>query len=319
MAKVHERVSECHGPRATAINHKLGGSRGSRLNPIQIRLLVKSSKSFPSIRPVLTFRSLQSLPPLSPTFLSSTMSDSIPASPRPSAFPTPSRNPPGPPSSRSVAILASRGHGATPIPPSLQAKMAAVCTLSISVCSSVDVILQMAKRVPQTPDIDCTTAAFKRVSLGAPTTQLRTPSGGPLRSSSGMAARRNKPSFKLSDITGEQETGGGTASAGPAAVVPNDAEWPPRRPAAVTNTPFANFGKIVYVLLVLLRLYPLTHLIVIHLAHSILTAKPLYIPPGSTFLMGLLSPSTWINSSSVKSSVTAPTVPSSESSTGPPT
>lgn len=181
------------------------------------------------------------------------MSDSIPASPRPSAFPTPSRNPPGPPSSRSVAILASRGHGATPIPPSLQAKMAAVCTLSISVRSSVDAVLQMANRVPQTPDIDCTTAAFKRVSLGAPTTHLRTPSGGPLRSSSGMAARRNKPLFKLSDITGEP--GGGTASAGPAAVVPNDAEWPPRRPAAVTNTPFASFGKIVYALLVLLRLY----------------------------------------------------------------
>jgi len=131
--------------------------------------------------------------------------------------------------------------------------MAAVCTLPISFRSSVDVVSQMARRVPQTPDIDGATAAFKRVSLGAPTTQLRTPSGGPLRPGSGMAARRNKPLFKLSDITGEP--GGGTASAGPAAVVPNDAEWPPRRPVAVTNTPFANFGKIVYALLVILRLY----------------------------------------------------------------
>lgn len=111
----------------------------------------------------------------------------------------------------------------------------------------------MAKRVPQTPDIDGATAAFKRVSLGAPTTHWRSPSGGPLRPGSGMAARRNKPLFRLSDITGERECGGGAASAGPAAVVPNDAEWPPRRPAAVTNTPFANFGKIVYALFVVPR------------------------------------------------------------------
>ena len=179
------------------------------------------------------------------------MSDSIPASPRPSVFPTPSRNPPNPPSSRSVSVatlLASRGNGATPIPPSLQAKMAAVCTFPISVRSSLDVVLQMANRVPQTPDIDGATAAFKRVSLGAPATQLRSPSGSPLRHGSGMAARRNKPLFRLSDIIGERS--GGAASAGPAAVVPNDAEWPPRRPAAVTNTPFANFGKIVYALFV---------------------------------------------------------------------
>lgn len=67
------------------------------------------------------------------------MSDSLPAPPRPSVFPTPSRNPPGPPSSRSVAtLLASRGNGATPIPASLQEKMAAVCTLPISVRSCLD-------------------------------------------------------------------------------------------------------------------------------------------------------------------------------------
>ncbi len=67
-----------------------------------------------------------SLPPL-------TMSDPLSASPRPTVFPTPSRNPPSPPSSRSVAnLFASRGHGATPIPPSLQAKMAAVRFQQIS-------------------------------------------------------------------------------------------------------------------------------------------------------------------------------------------
>lgn len=68
-----------------------------------------------------------------------------------------------------------------------------------------------------------------------------------------MAARRNKPLFKLSDITGEQESGGGAAGAGPAVDVPNEAEseWPPRRPAAVSSTPFSNFGKIVYALLLI--------------------------------------------------------------------
>lgn len=105
----------------------------------------------------------------------------------------------------------------------------------------------MANRVSQSPDVDAVTAAFKRASIGAPTS--RTPNGSPqLHSipafSSGMAARRNKPVFKLSDITGEQESGGGgTASAGNGASPTTHAEWPPRRPA---STPFSNFGKIVY-------------------------------------------------------------------------
>jgi mitogen-activated protein kinase kinase len=119
----------------------------------------------------------------------------------------------------------------------------------------------MAKRVPQTPEIDSATAAMKRVSLGAPTTHLRTHSGRPsFRSgsalSSGMAARRNKPLFKLSDITGEQEPGGGAAGASPAVGVPNETEWPPRRPEAVSSTPFANFGKIVYALLLIFASHP---------------------------------------------------------------
>jgi hypothetical protein len=108
----------------------------------------------------------------------------------------------------------------------------------------------MAKRVPQSPDVDGATAALKRVSLGAPTGQLRKHSGRPsFVLSPGMAARRNKPLFKLSDITGEQEPGGGgAAGAGPAVDVPDEAEWPP---AAVSSTPFSNFGKIVYALLLI--------------------------------------------------------------------
>ena len=187
-----------------------------------------------------------------------------------------------------------------------------------------DIALQMAKRVPQTPDIDGATAAFKRVSLGSPTTQLRTPSGGPgSYRPIGMAARRNKPLFKLSDITGEQEPGGGASGAGPAPGSnqnPTGVEWPPRRPV-VTNTPFASFGKIVYVLLVLprptvLRLYLW---LAIHRVRSTFGAKQSFTPQALTFPMAPLSPSTWLNSNLVKSSVTVPTVPSSESFTDPPT
>jgi mitogen-activated protein kinase kinase len=112
----------------------------------------------------------------------------------------------------------------------------------------------MVKRVPQSSDVDAATAAFKRISLGSSPTQLRTPSGGALHRHgsilpSGMAARRNKPLFKLSDIMGE--SGGGAAGAGPVALVPDDAAWPARLSPAATDTPFSNFGRIVYAFLVL--------------------------------------------------------------------
>jgi hypothetical protein len=181
----------------------------------------------------------------------------------------------------------------------------------------------MAKRVPQSPDVEDATAAFKRFSLGAPTTQLRTHSAGPsFRSGSafspGMAARRNKPLFKLSDITGEQESGGGAAGAGPAVGVPDETEWPPRRSVAVTSTPFANFGKIVYALLVMVELFSPHFFSVIRLARSTSAAKQSYTLRVLTFPMAPLLLSTWINSSSAKSSVTVPTVLSSELFTDPP-
>ncbi|KAN0129289.1 Protein kinase-like domain containing protein [Lactarius tabidus] len=147
------------------------------------------------------------------------MSDPLSASPRPTVFPTPSRDPPNPPSSRSAAHFAARSNGATPLPASLQAKMAA-----------------MANRVSQSPDVDAVTATFKRVSLGAPTRTSSIP---------GMAARRNKPVFKLSDITGGQDFSGGSPGAGNGAGTASHTEWPPRRPVAATSTPFANFSKIV--------------------------------------------------------------------------
>ncbi|KAI0057958.1 kinase-like protein [Artomyces pyxidatus] len=63
-----------------------------------------------------------------------------------------------------------------------------------------------------------------------------------------MAMRRNKPGFKLSDITGEHVSGG-AASAGLGAGAPTldgpEAEWPPRPRPTPMGTPFSNFGKIV--------------------------------------------------------------------------
>ncbi|KAI0268744.1 kinase-like protein [Gloeopeniophorella convolvens] len=109
----------------------------------------------------------------------------------------------------------------------------------------------MANRASQSPNVDAAAAALKRTSLGPPTPHMRPSPGGlaprspPAFSSPGMAVRRNKPGFKLSDITGEQEPGGGAAGAGLGAGVPTDAEWPPRRPAVASGTPFSNFGKIV--------------------------------------------------------------------------
>jgi hypothetical protein len=135
-------------------------------------------------------------------------------------------------------------------------------------------IFQMAKRVPQSPDVDSATAAMKRVSLGAPTNQLRKHSGrSSFVLSPGMAARRNKPLFKLSDITGEQEPSGGATGAGPAVGVPDEEEWPPRHPAAVSNTPFANFGKIVYAILLISGSCPPHFLPVTRLVPLTLTAK----------------------------------------------
>ncbi|THH16236.1 hypothetical protein EW146_g4369 [Bondarzewia mesenterica] len=183
------------------------------------------------------------------------MSDSLsPVSPpttgdqprsRPSAYPFNSRNPPTTP--RSItSLLANRGNGATPIPPSLQAKMAA-----------------MANRASQTPtqSLDSATNALKRATLNDSTSthpmlrhyQTSIPNGGAVRAPPpdlrGAMGRRNKPGFKLSDITGESSgptagaTGAGLGAGAPS--LANNQEWPPRRPQATLGTPFSNFGKIV--------------------------------------------------------------------------
>ncbi|VDC06980.1 unnamed protein product [Peniophora sp. CBMAI 1063] len=147
--------------------------------------------------------------------------------------PLPARSAPGAPSNRNVgSLLQNRGGqrgGATPIPPSLQAKMAA-----------------MANRAQQPPSAnpDATAAALGRMQLGdrgpasAPAVP-RMPSGRP-----GMGGlKRNKPGFKLSDITGEDNSSAANAGLGAGAPSLNR-EWQPRKPV-VTGTPFANFRKIV--------------------------------------------------------------------------
>ncbi|TFY65949.1 hypothetical protein EVG20_g5149 [Dentipellis fragilis] len=65
------------------------------------------------------------------------------------------------------------------------------------------------------------------------------------------AARRNKPGFKLSDITSGSAgpSGAGLGAGAPSlnqddSADPRRGEWPPRRPSAM-GTPFSNFSKIV--------------------------------------------------------------------------
>ncbi|KAI0036893.1 kinase-like protein [Vararia minispora EC-137] len=58
-----------------------------------------------------------------------------------------------------------------------------------------------------------------------------------------MAARRNRPGFKLSDITGEDADSATAAGLGAGVPTVTAKEWQPRRP--VSGTPFANFHKIV--------------------------------------------------------------------------
>ena len=67
----------------------------------------------------------------------------------------------------------------------------------------------------------------------------------------GLAAKRAKPSFRLSDINGGDIVGGGAAGAGLGLGRPNLFDRPPTNPPRRSNSnsnfasPFSNFGKIV--------------------------------------------------------------------------
>jgi mitogen-activated protein kinase kinase len=106
--------------------------------------------------------------------------------------------------------------------------------------------------------VDNATDALARASLATadPTTSTTTPRAHsfpvPTRGSSGrvggLAAKRPKPSFKLSDINGGDLVGGGAAGAGLGLGRPNLFDRPtnpPRRPNSNFASPFSNFGKIV--------------------------------------------------------------------------
>ncbi|KZP18760.1 kinase-like protein [Athelia psychrophila] len=170
------------------------------------------------------------------------MSDPNPSRPRPNPL---SRMPaqPGGAKNSLTGLLANRSahSGSTPIPPGLQAKMAA-----------------MANRASQAPpsssasfSVDKASDAMARASLADHPANPRAQSypiptlasrgrGGP----TGLAGKRMKPGFKLSDIHGD--VGGGAAGAGLGAGRPSLANDPaPRRPPPSMGSPFSNFGKIV--------------------------------------------------------------------------
>ncbi|THH21175.1 hypothetical protein EUX98_g8446 [Antrodiella citrinella] len=130
---------------------------------------------------------------------------------------------------------------ATPIPPSLQAKMAA-----------------MANRGGQSPaSIDTAANAMRNMSLNERNFPLRAPPsaptpgarlGGPGSSASGLAARRQglrAPRLNVADIPGLMPSGGGPSGAGLGSGRPIVDEIPRRSPQQQVATPFANFRKIV--------------------------------------------------------------------------
>ncbi|PAV18757.1 kinase [Pyrrhoderma noxium] len=162
----------------------------------------------------------QSLPQRSASSPSSTQtmsSNSLPNSQRPST----------------VASLArAGGTAATRIPPSLQAKMAAMANRANNQQASAP------SSVSGTPQP--TPPALLRNFHTTPATQ-------PFIGRGGLAAKRNRPNFNIRDIIGPEGTGGGASNAGLGMGIPQSQreETPLRRPPPVTGSPFSNFDKIV--------------------------------------------------------------------------
>ncbi|KAH9941003.1 kinase-like protein [Amylocystis lapponica] len=172
-----------------------------------------------------------------------------PRSPSPSVLP---RSPVPPPmtQNRSVAGLLNnrRPLTSTPIPPSLQAKMAAIANRGAHSPSAAQ-------------SVDGATAALHNVSLaGQPSSTFFSrpvasppgPSrpGAPPGAAGGLAARRAKIGIKLSpnDIPGGMHlppVAGGPIGAGLGGGLPMMDEEPRRLPQHKLGTPFSNFGKIV--------------------------------------------------------------------------
>ncbi|KAF9469950.1 kinase-like domain-containing protein [Collybia nuda] len=159
------------------------------------------------------------------------------ATPDPTSTSTSTR-PSRPNALTNLLIQRSPQSGSTPIPPSLQAKMAA-----------------FANRTHSSPAVDSATAALSVATLNPPPpTLLPTMSYPPAALSlapsrirpSGLAARRTRPGFSLNDIDPTIVAPGGPLGAGLGAGRPSIANLPPKRPSAGNfGSPFSNFSKIV--------------------------------------------------------------------------
>ncbi|KIP01288.1 hypothetical protein PHLGIDRAFT_507666 [Phlebiopsis gigantea 11061_1 CR5-6] len=168
------------------------------------------------------------------------MSDSQAPSDPTVARPHPTlRNPQA--STRTVAgLLANRRPMAsTPIPPTLQAKMAAMASRGQR--SGVDAAANALQNMSLA---DRPTHPMLRSAQSAPSAPGRPP--GPL---GGLAARRAGPRLNVNDIAGglglSTPSGGGPSNAGLGGGRPNMDDTPRRSPQATWGTPFSNFGKIV--------------------------------------------------------------------------
>ncbi|KAF8070593.1 kinase-like protein [Lyophyllum atratum] len=148
------------------------------------------------------------------------------------------RRPPPNPNARPNALtgLLANRQAATPIPPSLQAKMAA-----------------FANRTNSSSIVETTTTALANSSLNAgpsshPSLYTANSYPPPRPRITGLAARRTKPGFSLKDIdpTIVPTPSGGAAAAGLGAGRPSLALDPPKRPIPSNFvSPFSNFSKIV--------------------------------------------------------------------------
>ncbi|CAA7261708.1 unnamed protein product [Cyclocybe aegerita] len=142
---------------------------------------------------------------------------------------------------RSNPLTGLRQHhpAATPIPPSLQAKMAAFANRSNKPPPTAATFNQ------HQPHVDAAAAALHRANLDSHPVLLPANSF-PSPKTSGMAARRQRPAFSLRDIDASL-INDGPAAAGLGAGRPSLAHDIPRRQPQAGNfgSPFSNFSKIV--------------------------------------------------------------------------
>ncbi|KAG6836846.1 hypothetical protein H0H93_002287 [Arthromyces matolae] len=125
-------------------------------------------------------------------------------------------------------LLINNSHASTPIPPGLQAKMAALANRSAV-------------------NVDAATSALQNTSIN-PILQSVNPFPQTRSRPSGLAARRTKPAFSLKDIDPDivPTPSGGAAAAGLGAGRPSLANDLPKRPNPSNFvSPFSNFSKIV--------------------------------------------------------------------------